>query len=965
MCRKSLAGLGLLCVLVLLGFSAGMAGESVAVRVLEDDGQRTVVEVQVLDYLARPVWINGKEFSEILLPGEAVGLEAGAPNLPHVSRSLIIPDDAEMAVSVLSSTYADHPLAVAPSKGNLLRSVDPAAVPYVLGPVYLSAAFYPQALAAISEPFIFRDHRGVTLRVNPFQYNPATGTLRAFDKIVVEVRVAGPGTTNVLHRPAEGPRQVPAFTDIYRNRFINYGSRQDFFYPPIDEDGEMLIIAHDAWISNLNGFVSHKTGIGIPATVVGVSTIGNTASQIKSYIQNFYNTHNLAFVLLVGDVAQVATPMTSASGENGAADPTYALLAGSDHYPDILVGRFSAQNTTDLDTQVRRTIDYETLPATTQAWFKRGTGIGSAEGPGDDGQYDKDHIEAIRQLLLGDGYTLVDQIYDPGATDTQVSNALNAGRGVVNYCGHGSATSWGTTGFNNTDVNNLVNKDQLPFIVSVACNNGQFEDYDACFGEAWLRAQKDGRPTGAIAVYASSVSQSWNPPMEGQDEFNDLLTDTARPYWSFGALAFGGSSSMMEKYGQDGIEMFDTWIIFGDPSLRVVGQAAPATGLRVTPESGLSSTGPAGGPFAPLSQAFVLENLDPSPLSYAVTVDRPWLSVSSSRGTIAVGSTQTVTVSLAPGAQNLDLGTWTGTIGFVNESNHVGDTTRPVSLQIGSAVVVNQVPLDTDPGWSRQGQWQFGQPTGQGGLAGKFNPDPTSGATGPNVFGVNLAGNFNGTVGGPYTLTSAPFNLTGYQDVAVRFMRWLNTAGPRFVNTKVEVSANGTAWTEVFAADNPVAENAWTMKTLSLAGVADNQPAVQVRWSYQVHTAVKNPGSGWNIDDVQFTARLSTAKISLSVTPQELNWSAIPGATGYDVVRGDAGLLASTAGDFTAATQACLGNDLSGTSLAFGAAPGPGTAWWFLVRGLTSAGPLTYQDLDPSQVGARDAEIAASANTCM
>ena len=97
-------------------------------------------------------------------------------------------------------------------------------------------------------------------------------------------------------------------------------------------------------------------------------------------------------------------------------------------------------------------------------------------------------MEEIRGWLMGAGYTEVDPIYDPGATDTQVSNAVNAGRGIINYTGHGSSTSWGTTGFNNADVDALVNDDMLPFIFSVACVNGNFANVGKCFAEAWLRA---------------------------------------------------------------------------------------------------------------------------------------------------------------------------------------------------------------------------------------------------------------------------------------------------------------------------------------------------------------------------------------------------------------------------------------------------------------------------------------------
>ena len=87
-------------------------------------------------------------------------------------------------------------------------------------------------------------------------------------------------------------------------------------------------------------------------------------------------------------------------------------------------------------------------------------------------------------------------------------------------------------------------------------------------------------------MYASSISQSWAPPMEGQDEFNLLLTDPEEPYFSYGAMCFAGSSSMMDDYGTDGVSMFNTWILFGDPSLRIIGSACTDAG-RVSLDRGL------------------------------------------------------------------------------------------------------------------------------------------------------------------------------------------------------------------------------------------------------------------------------------------------------------------------------------------------------------------------------------------
>jgi hypothetical protein len=575
--------------LCLLAFSAlaVQAADPVSVTVLENGPERILVNYRFADFSERAIDIGGETWSEIRLGSESLMKIPGAPALPDVSRSLIIPDDRRMTVRVLDSEwYEVSGIRVAPSRGFILRTVDPASVPYSFGKIYGSSSLFPAAEAQLGEPYILRDHRGVVLTVNPFRYSPALQLLRVCREMTVELAALGPALVN----PAGGiqRRASASFEDIYRTHFINYRQPE---YTPLDEEGGMLIICHDDWIANVQPLVTHKNSIGISTTVVGVSTIGNNSTSIKNHIQSVYDSSDLAFVLLVGDGSQVDTP--TASG--GSSDPTYSKLAGGDNYPDILVGRFSAGSAADVETQVQRTIDYETGGATTAEWYWKGMGVASNQGPGDDNEYDNVHIGNIRDELLAHGYTSVDQIYDPSGTASQVSFGLNEGRGIINYCGHGSTTSWGSTGFSNSNVNALTNQGTLPFIFSVACVNGDF-DGPTCFGEAWLRATDSGEPTGAVGAYMSSINQSWDPPMEAQDAFNFLVT--GQDFHSYGALCFGGSCSMMDEYGGGGVEMFNTWIVFGDPSLQVIGSPEPPAPAYIV-------TGPGPGPDnAPLVRTF-------------------------------------------------------------------------------------------------------------------------------------------------------------------------------------------------------------------------------------------------------------------------------------------------------------------------------------------------------------------------
>ncbi|HVP13815.1 MAG TPA: C25 family cysteine peptidase, partial [Phycisphaerae bacterium] len=692
--RRWAAGrrVGLACLMVVIlvmtaSFAFGAPSHpGVVVTVQESTPAHVVLQYDLGSYASQSVTIKGAEYTLVTLGKEAPMLVTGAPELPHVCRSIIIPDDAEMSLAVTGAEYQDiEGVDVAPSKGNLPRTVNPEDVPYTFGTWYAVDAFYPGEVATLGEPYILRDYRGVVVDLKPFQYNPVKRTLRVYKSVTVEVSNVGRSNVNVLDQLSRPTELSLAFHNLYQVHFLNYnpGPR----YAPLDEVGGMLIICYDSWLPNVAPLVEHKNSAGIPTTAVGVSTIpgGTSSSAIANYIQSQYTGGNLAFVLLVGDSAQVATP--SAAG--GSSDPTYSLVAGTDNYPDIMVGRFSAETSGQVDTQVQRSVEYENMPATQQAWFWKGTGIGSEYGTGDDGEYDWQHIDNIRTLLLAHGYTLVDQLYGTtGATAAQVTAALNAGRGIINYCGHGSSTSWGTTGFSSSDVAALTNDNMLPFIFSVACVNGQFAG-GTCFAEAWLRSTHAGEPVGAVGTYMSSINQDWNPPMQAQDEFDALYCAATPTYNCYGTLCYAGSCSMMDSYGSStgssGANMFLTWHVFGDPSLRIIGVVEPPTGLKVAPADDYAAGGPVGGPFAPASKVYTLTNKNSTPLSYSVTKAQPWLTITNGSGTLPALGTADVTVTVNTAANSLAHGNYGDTISIVNLTDHDGDTARDMTLQVGGA----------------------------------------------------------------------------------------------------------------------------------------------------------------------------------------------------------------------------------------------------------------------------------------
>jgi pectate lyase len=180
-------------------------------------------------------------------------------------------------------------------------------------------------------------------------------------------------------------------------------------------------------------------------------------------------------------------------------------------------------------------------------------------------------------------------------------------------------------------------------------------------------------------------------------------------------------------------------------------------------------------------------------------------------------------------------------------------------------------PLDTDPGWTTQGQWAFGVPTG----GGSYCYDPTSGHTGNNVYGYNLNGDYSNNMP-QYCLTSTPIDCSNYENVTLTFWRWLGVESSYFDYASVEVSNNGIAWTTIWEnPTNSLCDGSWVQCTYNISAIADFQPTVYIRWTMGP-TDFSETYSGWNIDDISLTGDVA----ELIVTPsQEFASSGFEGGT--------------------------------------------------------------------------------------
>jgi len=296
--------------------------------------------------------------------------------------------------------------------------------------------------------------------------------------------------------------------------------------------------------------------------VITTSSVGGTVSGIQDVIDDrYYSETGLTFVILVGDIAQV--PTYSGEYEGADSDPRYTMVEGDDLYPDLFISRISAANPVQVQTQINKFIRYERDPDAGGEWYDMATGVGSDQGTPPDYEL----VELIRQDLLAYSYTHVDQIYEPTGSGADITTALNDGRSLINYCGHGSGSSWSNPFFGTDDVLALDNGWAQPWIIDVSCSNGDFSINES-FAEAWLRHGSPAQPQGAIAMYSASTSTPWVPPTVMQAETADVLV--AEEANLIGALCFYGIMAVLDEYpGPIGMRLVEQYNLFGDCTLQV------------------------------------------------------------------------------------------------------------------------------------------------------------------------------------------------------------------------------------------------------------------------------------------------------------------------------------------------------------------------------------------------------------
>ena len=128
--------------------------------------------------------INGKTFSTVK-SDEQSAAKIGEPDLPKVNVNIGVPRSSNPALLIVSlekKSFANK--FIVPFSDSLIDGTKPETFQK---DIYQTNKFFPSVNSKISDDFVFRFSRIITLSVYPFQFNPVTRELIKNEKLTIRI----------------------------------------------------------------------------------------------------------------------------------------------------------------------------------------------------------------------------------------------------------------------------------------------------------------------------------------------------------------------------------------------------------------------------------------------------------------------------------------------------------------------------------------------------------------------------------------------------------------------------------------------------------------------------------------------------------------------------------------------------------------------------------------------------------
>ncbi len=306
-------------------------------------------------------------------------------------------------------------------------------------------------------------------------------------------------------------------------------------------EADYLIITNGLLVNNCSGLAELKEADGLKPAIVDVELIYDQFNHgiksplaIKDFIRyvfsNWGQTYPLKYVVLIGDASYDYKGVIRQSNDlvptmlyetdtfgSAASDHWYSVLfTENDAIPDVIVSRIPAGSNDDLINYIDKVKNYSST-ANNGPWRSKAlfiSGNDENDEPENLTQKPVFRTQNLRLMNMKSPQSIIPYRlntvkdsdlsgFDPvfGST-TDLIDYFDDGLSFINFLGHGGGAIWADVQLLNLDdIDRLNNGAKLPFVASMTCFTGAFEN-PGKLGLAEKLVIAENR--GAIAALASS-----------------------------------------------------------------------------------------------------------------------------------------------------------------------------------------------------------------------------------------------------------------------------------------------------------------------------------------------------------------------------------------------------------------------------------------------------------------------------
>jgi uncharacterized repeat protein (TIGR01451 family) len=431
-----------------------------------------------------------------------------------------------------------------------------------------------------------------TATVQTFDVTTPTAPARVINPIV---ELENDAYTVRFQQTTEAAHRYVAATPQQFRSVLSIVAHQPTDLHNVNNGADYIIITHSDFYTDVQPLADYRAAQGLRTLVVDVQDVydefsggvfdPNAIRDFLAYAYANWTSPAPAYVLLMGDGNYDFKDYTGRGELNYippflanvdpwmgevAADNRYVCVNGTDVFPDMYLGRLPVKTSTEAQAVVTKILDYEQNPATGD-WNQKV--LFATDNPDSAGDFYA-YSDTIADNYLPAPY-VGDKVYygrthtSSSAARSAILGAINEGRLIVNYVGHGAANYWASEQLlKRTDANTFTNMGRLPFFVPMACLDGYYihpstssSDLSST-AEALVRAPGKG----AIAVWSSTgMGTATAHDYLNKGLFKAIFADDII---QLGPATLQGKLYLYSRTSWYN-DQIDTYLLFGDPALRL------------------------------------------------------------------------------------------------------------------------------------------------------------------------------------------------------------------------------------------------------------------------------------------------------------------------------------------------------------------------------------------------------------